>query len=203
MTTIKLHYDGWLTLPAGLRQTLGLNSGDRIEVTLVDGALVLRPASKKTAASRATTTKASGNASSPATTTSPTGGSAQAVVPESKARESQDGSTAPTATAAAAPKRRGRPPKVPVAQAPLPPADPLVGIGPARLLKKAELEARPTAADAVLHPPVPARRLRPDSGAPPVERRPFRNVEVRSLGAGRAHGKRRQPTSSSSSRLFS
>ena len=47
MTTLKLHYDGWLALPAGMRQTLGLNSGDRIEATLVDGALVLRPSKAK------------------------------------------------------------------------------------------------------------------------------------------------------------
>ena len=46
MPTLKLHYDGWIALPIGLRQTLGLNSGDRIEADLVDGALVLRPAAK-------------------------------------------------------------------------------------------------------------------------------------------------------------
>ena len=198
MTTIKLHYDGWLTLPAGLRQTLGLNSGDRIEVTLVDGTLVLWPATKirKTATSAVTKTKAGGD-SSPATT-SLTGG-APTVAPEPRAKH-QEGSAIQTATAAA-PKRRGRPPKVPVANAPLPPAGPLVGIGPAKLVKKAELEAKPTVSDSVVGPPVLARRLRPDSGAQPVERRPFRNVEVRSLGAGHSHGKRRQPVSSS--RLFS
>ena len=47
MPTLKLHYDGWIALPAGLRQALGLNSGDRITAELVDGALVLRPATKK------------------------------------------------------------------------------------------------------------------------------------------------------------
>ena len=46
MPTLKLHYDGWLSLPAGLRQALGLNSGDRLEAELVDGALVLRPVAK-------------------------------------------------------------------------------------------------------------------------------------------------------------
>ena len=46
MPTIKLHYDGWLALPAGLRQALGLNSGDRLVAELVDGALVLRPVAK-------------------------------------------------------------------------------------------------------------------------------------------------------------
>ena len=37
MPTLKLHYDGWLALPAGLRQKLGLNSGERVEAELVDG----------------------------------------------------------------------------------------------------------------------------------------------------------------------
>ena len=46
MPTLKLHYDGWLSLPARLRQALGLNSGDRLEAELVDGALVLRPVAK-------------------------------------------------------------------------------------------------------------------------------------------------------------
>ena len=44
MPTLKLHYEGWVSLPAALRQQLGSNSGDRLEVDLVDGAIVLRPA---------------------------------------------------------------------------------------------------------------------------------------------------------------
>ena len=44
MPTLKLHYEGWVLLPAVLRQQLGLNSGDRLEVDLVDGTIVLRPA---------------------------------------------------------------------------------------------------------------------------------------------------------------
>ena len=44
MPTLKLHYQGWVALPAALRQQLGLNSGDRLEVDLVDGTIVLRPA---------------------------------------------------------------------------------------------------------------------------------------------------------------
>ena len=44
MPTLKLHYEGWVSLPAVLRQQLGLNSGDRLEVDLVDGTIVLRPA---------------------------------------------------------------------------------------------------------------------------------------------------------------
>ena len=44
MTTIQVHYDGWLSHPADARQTLGVSTGDRLDVELVDGALVLRPA---------------------------------------------------------------------------------------------------------------------------------------------------------------
>ena len=43
VTTLKLHYDGWLALPAALRRKLGLDKGAVLEVELVDGAIVLRP----------------------------------------------------------------------------------------------------------------------------------------------------------------
>ena len=43
MTTLKLHYDGWLTLPAALRLELGLDKGAELELELVDGTIVLRP----------------------------------------------------------------------------------------------------------------------------------------------------------------
>ena len=52
MSTLKLHYDGWLVLPAGLRRALELESGDRLEAELVDGAIVLRPAKGKRPATR-------------------------------------------------------------------------------------------------------------------------------------------------------
>ena len=46
MTTLKLHYDGWLALPAALRRKLGLDKGAMLEVELVDGTIVLRPSSE-------------------------------------------------------------------------------------------------------------------------------------------------------------
>ena len=52
MSTLKLHYDGWLVLPAGLRRTLALESGDRLEAELVDGAIVLRLAKGKRPAAK-------------------------------------------------------------------------------------------------------------------------------------------------------
>jgi AbrB family looped-hinge helix DNA binding protein len=44
MSTLKLHYEGWLALPAGFRQKLGLKSGDRLEAELAGGTITLRPA---------------------------------------------------------------------------------------------------------------------------------------------------------------
>jgi AbrB family looped-hinge helix DNA binding protein len=46
MPTLKLHYDGWVALPAAARRQLGLNSGNRLDVALVDGTILLRPAAK-------------------------------------------------------------------------------------------------------------------------------------------------------------
>ena len=43
MPTLKVHYDGWISLPSALRQQLGLHSGTRLEVHLADGAIMLRP----------------------------------------------------------------------------------------------------------------------------------------------------------------
>ena len=143
MPTLKLHYDGWIALPIGLRQTLGLNSGDRIEVDLVDGTLVLRPAAKR--------------------------GARRTAAKSTRARAT-DGDPA------AAPKRRGRPPKAAVAVEPSAPTHPLVGIGPAKLVKKAAVEMKEALPEA---PPVPAAWIRPDRASQSVERRPFRNVEIR------------------------
>ena len=42
MPAFKVHYDGWISLPASLRISLALRSGDRLEADLVDGAIVLR-----------------------------------------------------------------------------------------------------------------------------------------------------------------
>ena len=43
MTTIQVHYDGWLSLPPDARESLGVSTGDRLEAEFIDGALVLRP----------------------------------------------------------------------------------------------------------------------------------------------------------------
>src|SRR5687767_172078 len=48
MATLKLHYEGWLALPTGLRQKLGLKSGDQLEAELISGTIVLRRIGRST-----------------------------------------------------------------------------------------------------------------------------------------------------------
>ena len=50
MSTLKLHYEGWVALPTTFRQKLGLNTGDKLEATLVGDTIVLRPAAGMKAA---------------------------------------------------------------------------------------------------------------------------------------------------------
>ena len=44
MPKVRLSYDGWLALPAAVRRKLGLSTGYQLELELVAGAIVLRPA---------------------------------------------------------------------------------------------------------------------------------------------------------------
>jgi bifunctional DNA-binding transcriptional regulator/antitoxin component of YhaV-PrlF toxin-antitoxin module len=44
LPTIQLQANGWLALPAELRDHLSLTTGDRLEIESTQGALVLRPA---------------------------------------------------------------------------------------------------------------------------------------------------------------
>jgi bifunctional DNA-binding transcriptional regulator/antitoxin component of YhaV-PrlF toxin-antitoxin module len=53
MPTIQVHYDGWLALPDTARRKLGVGTGDRLEVEIADGAVVLRPARRADAAGQA------------------------------------------------------------------------------------------------------------------------------------------------------
>ncbi len=43
MSKVRLNYDGWLVLPAAARRALGVDTGDQLEVEVVDGSIVLRP----------------------------------------------------------------------------------------------------------------------------------------------------------------
>jgi AbrB family looped-hinge helix DNA binding protein len=42
MTIVKLHFDGWLTLPAVIRRQLELETGDALTIQVQDGAILLR-----------------------------------------------------------------------------------------------------------------------------------------------------------------
>jgi hypothetical protein len=64
MTVLKLHYDGWLKLPASLQRALRAAAGDPLEVVAAEGGLVLRIASAAPASPGAET--ASPTAAAPA-----------------------------------------------------------------------------------------------------------------------------------------
>ena len=182
MSTVKIHYDGWICLPASLCRALGLSNGGRLTAELVDGALALRPVHRRPGQDQPTETTA----------------------PSATGRPKE---TAPAGDATPVRRKPGRPRKNTVAElAPLAPrkgrgrrrrwsrqslraaADPVVSHQPWILRKKADL---PPAAPAVDKPALPERRpeWRSDDGFPFVERRPFRQVEVRKLGPGRGHNR--------------
>jgi bifunctional DNA-binding transcriptional regulator/antitoxin component of YhaV-PrlF toxin-antitoxin module len=184
MQTVKLHYEGWVSLPSGLRRKLGLNSGDRLEADLVHGAIVLRPATK---------------ASHPGPRDEQASDHPGADVPEtlkpkaSPARRKPGRprkSEAADELAASIPKRpRGRPR---VVRAPQPEPTPMraaISSEPWKLRRKADLQPQAASVeDAPLPAPRPY-RARSEAGSPADERRPFRNVEVRKLGPGRQHNR--------------
>jgi AbrB family looped-hinge helix DNA binding protein len=195
MTTLKVHYDGWISLPVALRQQLGLHSGARLEVHLVEGAIVLRPAK----------------------------GTRAPTDPEAAIEILQDVSAPAPSVEAALPQQRprGRPRKVPTLERPaapmpgtgadhLPPpkrqpgrprkvrveaVEPVAAPGPSSVAGGGGLwKLRPKAAPPAASPePVPPPRRpepsRTGGSQEREERRPFRNVEVRKLGPGRRHNR--------------
>ena len=50
MSKVRMNYNGWLALPAALRQKLGLSTGDQLDLEVVDGTIVLRPLKSAVAA---------------------------------------------------------------------------------------------------------------------------------------------------------
>ena len=187
MPTLKLHYDGWIALPVRLRQALGLSSGDRLEAELVDGALVLRPVGKTRGSAPDPDTAVPGTVEATAMLPLPAD-----PVPVRRGPGRPRKATNAVVEGSATPKKRGRgrPRKTALAQDLPAAAAPLSTLGPPKLVKKADREAAALPADP--SPPAvgPALRLRPERAAAPVERRPFRNVEIRPLGPGRGHHKR-------------
>ena len=77
MTTLKLHYEGWLALPAAFRQKLGLSKDAALEAELVGGTIVLRPAARLKTPPR-TEVEELGSTAAPA---KPRGRSKQAAAP--------------------------------------------------------------------------------------------------------------------------
>jgi antitoxin component of MazEF toxin-antitoxin module len=175
MPTVKLHYDGWICLPASLCQALGLSQGAKLAAELADGALVLQPVVRRQAQS------ATAQPNEAAL-------SGEAMPARRKPGRPRKNAVA-EATSSTSTKKRGRPPKAVVTPEPELAAEPVVRREPWILRKKADL---PPAAPMVDKPAPPERRperLRSDDGFPFVERRPFRHVEVRKLGPGRGHNR--------------
>lgn len=181
-----MHYDGWLALPVRLRQALGLNTGDRLEAELVDGALVLRPVGKSR-----------GLAPAPDTTDPNPAHTTQVPAPTADPIPIRRGPGRPRKAIPAAvegsatPKRGGgRPRKTVLAQDSRAAAALTSDLGPPKLVKKADREAAVASSELSPLPVRPALRIRPEPAAALIERRPFRNVEVRPLGPGHRHSKR-------------
>jgi AbrB family looped-hinge helix DNA binding protein len=192
MTTLKMHYEGWISLPAALRQQLGLHSGARLDVQLVDGTIVLRPVQGTRAPvepEQAVESPAAASAPAP---------SLETVLPQKRPRgrprkvSTLERPAEPMLGTAGdplpSPKRKpGRPRKVRVEA-----VEPVAAPGPSsvggevglwKLRPKAELMAKSSE-------PVPPLPQRPEpswiaGSHEREERRPFRNVEVRKLGPGR------------------
>ena len=187
---LKVHYDGWIALPPALRQHLKLNSGDRLDAQLVDGAIVLRPASAKRAPAEPEQA-----IESPAVTSAPAPSLETAMPqkrPRGRPRKVQTTERFSELMLAIAgdpltpPKRKpGRPRKVRLEE-----AEPSSMVGESTLWKlrpKAELAAKSP-------DPAPSPPRRPESSRlagshEREERRPFRNVEIRKLGSGRRHNR--------------
>jgi bifunctional DNA-binding transcriptional regulator/antitoxin component of YhaV-PrlF toxin-antitoxin module len=193
--TLKLHYDGWLALPAGLRHKLGLTSGDRLEAELVGRTVVLRPAAQ---ARRQTEPKT--QAGEPPIAAASATPPVEAIAPaKRRPKRPKDQAVEPGTDIASSPpdhpespvkRRSGRPRKIHVAEEPA--AALANGAGePWILRRKAE---RPAAAgsDEVAAPAPRPARVGFDTGYEREERYPFRQVEVRKLGPGRGHNRPRQ-----------
>ena len=186
MTTLKLHYDGWLALPAALRRKLGLDEGATLELELVDGTIVLRPSAGGRGPAAGRGREATEPPVGPASPAPPSArADTSAKRKGDRARKDPD----PPPDQASRPKRpRGRPRKAEVEPEPAP-APPPVPAARWELRRKAD---RPVVAAGDGPAPAPDRRpVRPAReaahGHEPEERRPFRNVEVRKLGPGRGH----------------
>ena len=201
MATLKLHYDGWLVLPIGLRRALELESGDRLNAELVDGAIVLRPTKGKRPATRpgkvaeltAAVSVSTSLPEAPAVAKRPRGRPRKVQVAPAQAELLLAPAEAPLPSLK---RKPGRPRKVATAELAIAvepePGSPVAEGGVWKLRPKAELPV--IAPEPVALPPRRAEPSRTGGGYEREERRPFRNVEVRKLGPGRRHNRPQRGT---------
>ena len=98
MARLKVHFEGWVALPAEFRRQLGVGSGGEIEAQLIDGTVVLRSA---VSAKGSTRPERAGMAEMAAA-----GTPAPSVLAAEPEHVEPEPATPPAA------KRRGRPPKI-------------------------------------------------------------------------------------------
>jgi antitoxin component of MazEF toxin-antitoxin module len=101
VTTLKLHYEGWLALPAAFRQKLGLSKGAALDAELVGGTIVLRPTAKIKAPAKTETEELSQTAT--AAVPVPSAVAATSVKPRGRRKQ-----TAAPEVSPSVPKSRGR-----------------------------------------------------------------------------------------------
>jgi hypothetical protein len=173
VTTLRLHYDGWLALPPATLQKLGITTGDVLEVALADDStILLRSVAKRAPEQVRLDGAAADEALSPAK--------------RKRSRLRKVATAEPLATASATNEAQGEPPAL-SPQLEREPA-PVTAVRVRSELRR-KLVLPPSFLD---HVPARGRRteqLLAGSGYEREERRPFSNVEVRKLGPGRGHNK--------------
>jgi bifunctional DNA-binding transcriptional regulator/antitoxin component of YhaV-PrlF toxin-antitoxin module len=188
VTTLKLHYDGWLALPADLRRKLGLGDGAELEIEIVEGTVVLRPSDEGRGSAAGRGRKATEPPVDLASSAPP---SPRAETPAAREgdRARQEPDPTPTDQASRPKRPRGRPRKAEAGPAPAP----LPGPAPLwELRRKVDRPVVTAGGDDPAPDRRPVRLARERvHGHEPEERRPFRNVEVRKLGPGRGHDRPR------------
>ena len=165
MPTVKLHYDGWVSLPSSIRQKLGLNSGHRLEADLVNGAIVLRPAIKASIPAPHDEQASNPPAADVPETLTPQA----ATLARRKPGRPRKVEAADELAPAAQPKRpRGRP-KAALVPAPAPVDRPVARSEPWKLRRKEDLQPKAASED---QPPLPS--------GPPIGPRPRQATSSRS-----------------------
>ena len=104
MTKLKIHYDGWIALPASARRRLGVTSGDELTLDFNDGGLTLRPPGEKSAPSADTEPMDKNGSTAPAEAKKP----AQARKPAPKAAKAAPSKKTTKTATDSAPKSRGK-----------------------------------------------------------------------------------------------